>query len=125
MRTVEFGAGRPYHYLKPTQISNIIKWNTMYQLDNIPSVALTKLSILLFVLRIVRVRQKDGIIAWTVYVTIAVTVLSTVLIEVAIGAQCIPLEALWNPLLSAQCLPAGLFAKLGLTQGSELNSLTE
>lgn len=93
------GAGRHTFYLSHSQISHFVKWNTAYQLDNIISITLTKISIILFILRI----QRKGYIAWVAYIVMGLTLVVNIASEAMPANQCRPLAGLWDREILAKC----------------------
>jgi L-cystine uptake protein TcyP (sodium:dicarboxylate symporter family) len=110
---VKEGAGQHQKYLSGPQIENVIKWNTAYELFNIPCVCLVKLSILLFILRIDNTRRLR-VIVWTV---IGVLILTNLATELAIAFQCIPLNALWDEKVEGKCIGGVAIGRVGYGQG--------
>jgi len=112
---VNAGAGRHQKHLTLPQIEDVIKWNTAYELFNIPCVCFVKLSILLFILRIDS-SKKLRVIVWTLAGVLIFTNLAT---ELAIAFQCIPLNALWDETVKGKCIGAVAIARVGYFQGGK------
>jgi hypothetical protein len=113
--SVHFGAGRHTFYLHnpKAQIPKVVMWNTAYQLDNVISVNMVKVSILLFIWRI----QNNRFLAaslWTIMFVMSVVNLVTV---AALASQCRPLQKLWYPTVPGTCFQAGKLTKFGIAQG--------
>lgn len=102
------------------QVSNIIKWNTAYQVDNVVCVNLIKLSILVFVLRFFRPKSLRYVIYFMMFAMSTVNIISASFIL----AQCRPLEKLWNPEKPGYCAPEGFIDPIGYVQCS-VNILTD
>lgn len=117
--SVKYGLGRHEYYIAdPTTIPNIIKWNTAFQLNNSISTTFTKLSIYIFIRRI----KITGWISWATYGGMVLNLVQGVFSEIALGAQCIPLEGLWNTEISAWCYKTGTLAKMSYAQGCKQKS---
>lgn len=120
--SVNSGAGKHDRDLPDplTQVPEVIKWNTAYQIDNVTCVNLTKLSILMFVLRIPSSKK----IAYLIYfVMFSMSVVNIVTVG-ALASQCRPLEKLWNPIIPGHCFYAGELSRFGYGQGV-VNVLTD
>ena len=120
--SVNSGAGKhTYNLPDPlTQVPNVIKWGTAYQIDNVISVNLIKLSILLFVLRIPNSRR---IVYLVYFVMFAMSVVNIVCVA-ALTSQCRPLEKLWNPKIPGNCFYKGWLSRFAYEQGV-VNVLTD
>ncbi|KAF4624938.1 hypothetical protein G7Y89_g13233 [Cudoniella acicularis] len=101
--SVHSGAGRHSHYLHDpeTQVPDIIKWNTAYQINNINSTL--------------------AIIMWTVMAIMPIVNLIT---ATALAAQCRPLQKLWQPNLPGVCFYKGELSQFGYAQAI-FNVLTD
>lgn len=120
--SVNSGAGKHDRDLPDplTQVPEVIKWNTAYQIDNVTCVNLIKLSILTFVLRIPSSKK----IAYLIYfVMFSMSVVNIVTVG-ALASQCRPLEKLWNPIIPGHCFYQGELSRFGYGQGV-VNVLTD
>lgn len=119
---VSSGAGKHTHDLPNplSQVPGVIKWNTAYQIDNVICVNLTKLSILLFVLRIAN-SKKVAYLIYLVMFSMSVVNITTV---GALVSQCRPLEKLWNPTKPGKCFYEAELSRFGYGQGV-VNVLTD
>lgn len=113
--SVNSGAGKHgYDLADPlTQIPNVIKWNTAYQIDNVICVNLIKISILLFVLRIPNSKKVTYLIYFVMFFMSVVNIVTVV----AIASQCRPLEKLWRPTIRGHCFYQGELSRFGYGQG--------
>lgn len=119
---VSNGAGKHTYDLPGplAQVPGVIKWNTAYQIDNVICANLTKLSILLFVLRIPNSRK----VAYLIYfVMFSMSVVNVVTVG-AIASQCRPLKKIWNPTIPGACFYEGELSRFGYGQGV-VNVLTD
>lgn len=111
------GVGRHESYLTASQISNVVKWATFSELTYIPSVTFTKISMILFILRI----RHSGFVVWISYISLAMTISINVVLEIMMGTQCIPLEGLWDHKVPANCEGAYVLPIIGYIQGGMFN----
>lgn len=120
--SVSSGAGKHIRDLSNplTQVPDVIKWNTAYQMDNVICVNLIKLSILLFVLRIPNSKTTAYLIYFVMF---SMSIVNMVAVG-AIASQCRPLEKLWNPTMPGECFYEGELARFGYGQGV-VNVLTD
>lgn len=120
--SVNSGAGKhTYELADPlTQVPDVIKWNTAYQIDNVICVNLIKLSILLFVLRISNSKKTAHLIYFVMFSMSVVNIVTVF----SLALQCRPLEKLWNPTISGDCFYEGELSRFGYGQGV-VNVLTD
>lgn len=116
------GAGKhTYDLPNPlTQIPDVIKWNTAYQIDNVICVNMTKLSILLFVLRIPNSKR----LAYLIYLVMFCMSVVNIVTVAALASQCRPLKKLWKPTIPGDCFYEGELSRFGYAQGV-MNVLTD
>jgi hypothetical protein len=119
---VKGGAGQHEFLLEnpEKQVPKIIMWNTAYQLGNVISVNMIKVSILLFIMRMHNSRTLAYII-WAVMVVMSLVNMITV---AALATQCRPLRKLWIPTTPGSCYHKGELSGFGYGQGV-VNILTD
>ena len=101
---VHAGYGRHVYYLSKHQIIETVKWTTLSEVQSAIGVFFVKLSVCLFILRMIAGTHKLMKRALLSIITIlTLLMLGNVLV---ICFQCIPLEAVWNPAIPARCMPA-------------------
>ena len=81
----------------------ILKFNTIFQMDNVLCTLATKFSISIYILRI----KDDRSLRIFVWILMALMSLATLAVIITLSVSCIPLKALWTPSLEphAKCLP--------------------
>ena len=119
---VNSGAGKHTHNLPHplTQVPNVIKWNTAYQISNVICVNMIKISILLFVLRIPSSKRISYLIYFVMFSMSVVNIVTVA----ALVSQCRPLKKLWNPEIPGDCFYKGELSRFGYGQGV-VNILTD
>ena len=98
------GFGRHIYYIDAAQLMRFKKLNFVSGLFTNLIICLVKLSVALFLLRIGGLRRW---LRYSLFVTIALLVSSTIATIVIIFVQCIPIAGIWDPTvaLTANCLP--------------------
>lgn len=86
------GDGRHMYYLSESQVLKTLKWGYITEFFLFFIICFTKISICLFVLRI----KNNGWLKWCLYTLMAGLVITTLLCEVILFAQCRPIHAFWN-----------------------------
>lgn len=91
---LEYHAGDGHHvfYLKASQVVKIVKWNYVTEFFLFFIICLTKISICLFILRI----KNTGWLKWFLYALMAGLVVTTLVCEVILFAQCRPIRTWWD-----------------------------
>ncbi len=91
---LEYHAGDGHHvfYLKTSQRVEVVKWNYITEFLLFFIICLTKISICLFILRI----KKTGWLKWCLYGLMAGLVVTTLVCEIILFAQCQPIRAWWD-----------------------------
>ena len=90
--TYRSGYGRHTYYLGEYQTQETLKWNYITEIFLFLVICFTKISICLFVLRIKNARW----LRRCLYSLILGLVITTLLCEIILFAQCQPLHAFWN-----------------------------
>ena len=104
-------------YIPPPQFVPIVKYLTINQLRSTISVFLIKLSICLFLLRILDVtypRVRLIIVANIMIYGIMVTIFCF-----AFGFQCVPFKAVWDTSIPAHCIAKSTINNIGLAGNSK------
>lgn len=119
---VHWGAGRHSFDLEDPamQIPKVVMWHTIYQIDQVLSVNFTKMSILIFILRI----QNSKIMAATIWPTMIIMIIVNLLTVSVLVSQCRPLPKLWHPSIAGTCFARNELSKFGYAQGV-VNVLTD
>lgn len=119
IKQVENGAGRHMYYLKPSQITEELKWHAYSQIQLFLCTAFAKISACLFLIRIVNkrplIRFLCGLIAGLVIVNGAVTVM--------LVTQCRPLHKVWDTHSKGECWSITVVRGFGYAAASEFASL--
>ena len=91
---LEYHAGDGHHvfYLKASQKVEVVKWNYVTEFLLFFIICLTKISICLFILRI----KNTGWLKRCLYALMAGLVVTTLVCEVILFAQCQPIHAWWD-----------------------------
>ena len=91
------------YYLSPEQIVEARKWGQLGELQTSGAIALVKVSICLFLLRILdRTRKEFRRFIWILMVF---SLAGNIALIITWFLQCIPLKALWNPTIHGKCIP--------------------
>jgi hypothetical protein len=114
---VLLGTGRHEFYLNLHQIIESGKLNTLAQPWSIMSTCFSKVSVCLFLLRIIEHQNRNwDFFLWSlISLVVAVDCASSI----SILLQCQPLEKLWNPTVSGTCWSQYARNAMGFFQGSE------
>lgn len=114
------GVGRHVYYIGPVDAAQAIKWSTMAQAQNVLSTGLVKISICIFLLRILTSKA----MARFLYAVIGLLVAITAVCFSAVVVQCRPLQKLWNPQVHGKCWGPLVTPKIGRAQGSKSDGTT-
>nr|ANM86477.1 integral membrane protein [Cladonia uncialis subsp. uncialis]AUW31381.1 putative integral membrane protein [Cladonia uncialis subsp. uncialis] len=103
---LNYGYGRHINYIPPPDLVILLKLNTMVTIAGFAALAFARMSIGLFLLRLVsRVRKW----AWVVYLGLSLNVVQAVALILLTGLQCVPIRRLWDPTVGGFCFPRGRF----------------
>ena len=86
------GDGRHLYYLTESQVESSLKWDYITEFFLFLVICVTKISICLFVLRI----KNKGWLKWCLYALMAGLVITTLVCEIILFAQCQPIHAFWD-----------------------------
>ena len=106
---MKYGNGRHAHYLTPTELIQVAKWDSIGQLMLIIITCLTKVSTCFFVLRI---PTNKKLIRFLDVFIISLFVVNGATAIVFL-AQFRPLEALWNPEFKGDCWSIKVYLYIG------------
>jgi len=113
--SVVHGNGRHMYFLDPVELIEASKWSRATIPPNLASCMLARVSLCLFLMRIVGGIRKYKIFLWSV---IGITVLTTAACIINLLISCRPLERLWNPKAPGVCFPPSTSVILGSIQAS-------
>ncbi|KAK0512238.1 hypothetical protein JMJ35_005366 [Cladonia borealis] len=99
---VHDGYGRHVYYLSNHQILQSTKWTTVFEIQNAIGVYFVKVSVCLFILRMIAVTHEA--MRRVLLGTIALLTLLMLGNVSVICFQCVPFEAVWNPAISGRCM---------------------
>ena len=102
MNSYHYGLGRHMYYLKPDQVEQTFMWLWAAEPTNLFAVFLVRISISLFVLRLIPPKR---IYRWTIWGTIAGLIISDVFVSIYYFFQCTPIRKVWEPATQGRCLP--------------------
>lgn len=103
---LQHGYGRHINYIPPPDLVILLKLNTMVTIAGFASLAFARISIGLFLLRLVSQVRKW---IWVVYLGLALNVVQAVALIVLTGLQCVPIRKLWDPTVGGFCFPRDRF----------------
>jgi hypothetical protein len=114
---VLLGTGRHEFYLNMHQIMESGKLNTLAQPWYIMSTCFSKVSVCLFLLRIIEHQNRN----WDFFLCSLISLVVAVdcATSISILVQCQPLEKLWNPAVAGTCWSHHAQHATGCFQGSE------
>lgn len=112
---MSYGFGRHSYYLPPADAITASKWSRSAIPPNLASSLLARVSLCLFLLRIVEGRRGYTIFLWCVIGISTATTISTILISLL---GCRPIEKLWNKEAPGSCAPPRVTLILGIAQAS-------
>lgn len=116
---LKYGNGRHAYYLTPTDLVKVVKLDIFDEFMVILITCLTKVSICLFVLRIL---TKKNLIRFIYALIISLFVVNGATLIVLL-AQCRPLEALWNPEIKGHCWRVNIYLYIGYLQGGMFSKI--
>ena len=108
------GVGRHKYYIGAADTAQAIKWSTIAQCQNVLSTGLVKVSICIFLLRILTSKP----LARFLYGLITLISVATVMILAGIVSQCRPIEKIWNHTVRGDCWNPLILPQLSRAQGS-------
>lgn len=101
-KIINEGGGRHLRFLPDPKVaaSEVVRWNTYYQIVNITGAWTTKLSISLLLLRI----KNDRIFKYIVIGFLVALLIPTMISVITVAVQCKPLEKHWKPDIKGHCI---------------------
>lgn len=111
------GYGQHIHHLSLHQLSEALKWNYLATPLLVFSLAASKISICLLLLRVLKQTQAH----WSRYFPYAVIAILTIISVPSAGyslGQCQPVSKLWNPTAPGNCKNPQIFVRLGYANGA-------
>ena len=97
------GVGRHTYYLTPPKIAEAVKYNHFSTLFTVLSLWLSKISICLFLLRILDNSQATKR-RYALYMIMVIYSVASIICLISLLAQCRPLSRVWDPLVPGVCL---------------------
>ncbi|MCJ1374869.1 hypothetical protein MMC20_006102 [Loxospora ochrophaea] len=111
------GVGRHTYYLTPPKIAEAVKYNHFSTLFTVLSLWLSKISICLFLLRILDNSQATKR-RYALYMIMVIYSVASIICLISLLAQCRPLSRVWDPLVPGVCLN-----QLGFGYAQSISSL--
>ena len=113
---VQYGIGRHWFYLGEENTIQAMKWNQLARLTFVPSMALLKTSICFFLLRILDPRTHPHFRAY-IWLVMAASVVTNIVLLIVWSIQCIPLDAVWDPRIEEKfCLSQSVVVDIAYLQ---------
>ena len=106
---VQNGMGRHVVYILPT-LSKLLKVVVLAELGVALGVGFVKLSICIFVLRLIKGTHRR--IAIAVYTVMIMNTVITLVAVFCIAFQCTPFEKVWNPKVPGRCFSAQVLTEI-------------
>lgn len=113
--SVSYGNGRHMFYLAHADIIEASKWSRATIPPNLMACLMARVSLCLFMLRIV---NRVGIYKLILWAVIFLNSVTTFISIIQLLAGCRPLAKLWNPSGPGVCLPAKVTQAIGLTNAT-------
>ena len=115
---MHFGLGTPLHDLSGPQIAKNQFYQWIFTTFAITSIALGKLTIIVFMLQFERTDGKNRRV-WILYVIAVLTIMVNVAIIPILWTQCSPTVKIWDDSVPGNCAGRSINEKYGYFQGSE------
>ena len=103
---LQHGYGRHINYISHPDLVILLKLNTLVTIAGFVTLAFARMSIGLFLLRLVSQVRKW---TWVVYLGMALNVIQAVALIILTGLQCVPISKLWDPTVGGFCFPRDRF----------------
>ncbi|CAI6336589.1 unnamed protein product [Periconia digitata] len=111
------GGTKHLYYLKPEEMTEILRWSYIFQCWGIMAVAPAKVSVGLLINRLIR--PFYGWRYWVMWISLALMVILSVLDSIFTYVQCNPAEALWNKSITdAKCWDPSIQANISIAHGA-------
>ncbi|KAI9705271.1 MAG: hypothetical protein M1820_005269 [Bogoriella megaspora] len=112
---VHYGLGQHFVYVE-LMVSKFLQWSTIAQLQNAIAVLLIRISVCLFILRVIgTTHRKVNYFIWFLIVFMTLFCLATLL---TVGMQCVPLRKAWYPTTPGHCINQEVLTKLTNAYGA-------
>ncbi|KAI9714692.1 MAG: hypothetical protein M1828_001121 [Chrysothrix sp. TS-e1954] len=98
--------GRHVEYIPPPDLVVILEMNVVITIAGFISLALSRTSIGLFLLRVVGKTDRKK---WIVYLGLVLNVTQALVLIVLTGVQCVPIKKQWDPTTPGFCIPKDSF----------------
>lgn len=122
MNAYHYGLGRHAFYVGPRKFEDMLKWLWAGEPTNLSAVYLVRLSIAIFLLRIIPPKK---VYRWIIYGSIVFLTISDVYVLFMFLFQCRPLQKVWRPEISGSCISSELLASaIWLYQGPSILSMS-
>lgn len=95
------GMGRHIYCLSPQQIMDTAEWSLLAQIFISIDLGLTKISVCIFILRVIKNAQRK--LTRFIWVLVSFVVATHIVQIVLFTIECRPIEAVWNPLIKGRC----------------------
>ena len=115
---VHYGLGRHDIYIGEPNAIETLKWNQLARLTFIPTVALVKMSICFFLLRILDPRSHPHFRIY-IWLVMGASVITNIILLIVWAIQCIPLDAVWDPHIEGQCLSQTIVVDIAYVQAGQ------
>ena len=112
------GMGRHISCLSPQQIMDITKWCLLAQIFISVNLALTKISLCLFILRVIKKAERR--LARFIWVLVSFVIVAHIAQVVLFIVECRPTEATWNPFIKRRCFSIHITYLIAYLNLSEL-----
>lgn len=116
MPEVLVGYGQHLYYLSDGDIIEALKWNYLATPLLVFSLAASKISICLLLIRVLE-KTNDKFKRWFPYAVIVILVAVAVPSAAYTLGQCQPVRKLWNPATPGHCQDPSIFVKFGYANG--------
>ena len=97
-----YGLGRHIEYLSPYQFVQMAKWLWVGELTNLFAVYLVRVSVSLFLLRLVPHNKK--IYTRALWISITTWTITNIYASIIYLIQCRPIQKVWKPMIPGTCL---------------------
>lgn len=112
------GMGRHIYCLSPQQIMDTAEWSLLAQIFISINLGLTKISVCIFILRLIKTAQRK--LTRFIWVLMSFIVATHIVQVVLFIIECRPIEAAWNPLIKGRCFSVHVTYMIAYLNFSEL-----
>ena len=119
---VHYGLGTDIKDIKdPSDQVNAVKYLTIAPVFSILSVGIGKISIVLFLLRVMGI-SVSRIRFWLLWAMMFISISLNVAAVIVVLRFCIPTEAIWDPAVKGKCINPDIQLGVGLGQACKLST---